>query len=312
MRRKFLAATIRFGSLLLKFLSTLGITRIGVGRANVGNLITWAARKALITAAGKAPKAATTKGFTMYLGGAKEFQPGFLTGDYEAGTTRVVEGLLNEGCTFVDLGAHIGYYTLLAAKLVGKTGRVYSFEPDPGNFVLLFKNVTVNDYTDRVIPVQKAIVGHGERDKRLYFHSTRTSSSSLYTLEGGRPESIAVEAVSLDEFFASIGWPKVDVVKMDIEGAEKEALEGMHDLVSRNPRLRLIVDYNELTISAAGVTAEEFIATLKSLGFVNLSFCGAEGPIPLKLPDELSKLRKLAKKEISGSNLLCEQASSEI
>ena len=75
---------------------------------------------------------------------------------YEQLLTKLFKKEMKQGMIVVDIGAHIGYFTLLAARLVGETGRVFAFEPDPDNYSLLIKNVSVNGH-DNVIPVQKAV-----------------------------------------------------------------------------------------------------------------------------------------------------------
>src|SRR5690348_7565067 len=67
--------------------------------------------------------------------------PDLLFGSYEEGTTNIFERLLKEGMAVVDVGANLGYYALLAARLVGESGKVYAFEPDPTNYALLTKNI---------------------------------------------------------------------------------------------------------------------------------------------------------------------------
>jgi FkbM family methyltransferase len=75
---------------------------------------------------------------------------------YEAGTTRLFQVLLKPGMTVVDVGAHIGYYTVLASRLVREEGRVYAFEPDPDTFAVLIENIKTKAIPN-VLPIQKAV-----------------------------------------------------------------------------------------------------------------------------------------------------------
>ena len=75
---------------------------------------------------------------------------------YEPNQTKIVKKYVHEGDVVIDVGAHVGYYTLLMAQLVGKNGKVYSFEPDPVNFELLKKSVEINGF-ENVILIQKAV-----------------------------------------------------------------------------------------------------------------------------------------------------------
>src|SRR3989344_6832323 len=87
-------------------------------------------------------------------------------GEYEPFETNLFQQLIKTGDCVLDIGAHIGYYTLLASGLVGKKGKVFSFEPDPNNLVLLRKNVMVNELSNVVI-VNKAV---SNVNKRINFY----------------------------------------------------------------------------------------------------------------------------------------------
>src|SRR4051812_36357932 len=90
-----------------------------------------------------------------------------VNGVYEETEARLFEQSIRPGDVVVDVGGHIGYYTLLAARAVGATGHVYAFEPERGNFALLAENVAANGYADRVTAVNKAGMA-GDRELRHY------------------------------------------------------------------------------------------------------------------------------------------------
>lgn len=184
---------------------------------------------------------------------------------YEPETTNLILSLLKPGMTFVDIGAHVGYYSLIASRKIGPVGKVFSFEPDPRNYALLTANISANNCTN-VIPVQKAIADY--TGKGRLFLATYSVSHSLYK-DNSIPISLAIEidVVSLDDYFRQLDWPSVDVIKMDIEGAEIPALRGMRELSSRNPSLKLILEFKPRRILAAGHTVEEFFCVLTELGF---------------------------------------------
>lgn len=173
--------------------------------------------------------------------------------------------LLKPGMTFVDIGAHIGYYSLLASRKVGINGKVFSFEPDPRNYVLLVSNIFANNCTN-VIPIQKAVADYTGTSK--FFVAPYSVSHSLYKDVSIPTLSILeIEVISLDDYFRQLNWPSINLVKMDIEGAEISALRGMKELCSRNPYLKLIVEFKPRRIHAAGYTIEDFFSTLIELGF---------------------------------------------
>jgi len=191
----------------------------------------------------------------------------YAAGVFERHETNVVESVLKDGMTMVDVGAFCGYYTLYASRLVGASGRVYAFEPDPTNYSYLLRNVEANDCRN-VVPVNKAVFSRSESmefalDKEAERHRLLASPSPSTTA------SITVPTVNLDEFFAQEDWPSVDLIKMDIEGGEKSALDGLKELSRRNPGMQLIVEYDLATVRRAGATREALGALLRELGFCN-------------------------------------------
>jgi FkbM family methyltransferase len=240
----------------------------------------------------------------MYLPSSSCYYPAFLTGSYEAGTTYVFSKVIHRGMTVVDLGAGVGYYTLLAAKAVGTQGTVYAFEPDPVNYSFLLRNVKVNGYHN-VVAQQKAVsntIGYVK-----LFLDDRYSGHSLYFRNGLSKRALTVETTTLDAFFKEKGWPRVDVVKMDIEGAEKFALEGMQKLSERNETLKLFIEFAPPCQRAAGVKDEDFFTTLLTLGFGRI-LAIKDDPVQLmrvKIPEDIPRLRSMAGS--SCINLFCEK-----
>lgn len=185
-------------------------------------------------------------------------------GRWEETETRLFRSLVREGMTVVDIGANVGYYTLLAAKLAGPSGRVYAFEPCPGNFALLARNVEANGYRN-VTLVEKA-VSSSSGTAALSLDRSSSGGHSLSRFRGTR-DSVEVETVSLDDFFAAKS-ESVDVVKMDAEGAETAILAGMCGVLARNPSLALLTEFFPRAIRGFGASPEEYIRCLVDSGFV--------------------------------------------
>jgi FkbM family methyltransferase len=226
------------------------------------------------------------------------------TESFEPETTRCLLGLLKPGQVFVDIGAHIGYYTLLGARAVGPEGHVYAFEPAPANLPLLTRNIRANGYEDRVTVIPKAVLNSPGR-VQLFLDPEDTGSNSLFTVSPTSEESVNVEATTLGEFFGRAGWPAVHLMKMDIEGSEKAALEGMRELSIRNPRLRLIMEFFPRNLDAADVTPELLFGVLRELGFTRISVI-AKNLVPVKTPEDV--LHAAPKVRQFYVNLLCEKA----
>ena len=184
-------------------------------------------------------------------------------GVYESLETEVVKKLIKKGDVVLDIGANVGYYTLIFAKLVGEEGKVFAFEPDPDNFALLEKNVEVNCYRN-VVLVQKAIANK-TGVVRLYLCEDNKGNHRICDARDAR-ESIAVEAIRLDDYFEAYN-EKIDFIKIDIEGAEQEALLGASSLLKRNKNIKIATEFCPLLLGAFGVKSEEYLCLLTQYGF---------------------------------------------
>lgn len=185
-----------------------------------------------------------------------------LKGTYERYTRKLFLRALKPGLRVLDVGAHIGYYTLLAARGVGPTGRVYSFECDPANFRFLRHNVALNEMQSRVETIQKA-AAEGAGVRPFFAHSANSLKSSLWD-EGSSDAPIAVETATVDEVVGR--HEQIGVVKIDVEGAEVHALRGMRETLGRADRLALFVECNPGALDTAGVSAAELLDELRQLG----------------------------------------------
>jgi FkbM family methyltransferase len=184
----------------------------------------------------------------------------FAAGVYERDVTALIVSLISADMTFVDLGASIGYYTLLASRLTGPAGHVYAFEPDAEAYDYLERNVQDNGVVN-VVAVNKAVA---DRTATMGFTRPELERGFLADTSSG---SGTVEAISLDDFFRNLGWPRVDLIKLDIEGAEARALSGMSGVLSRHSGARIIMELNTEALGQTGSSLAELVATLGRLGF---------------------------------------------
>ncbi len=195
----------------------------------------------------------------------------YLSALKEPMTTRLFKEAVHEGDTVIDVGANIGFFSLFAARLVGKTGRVYAFEPEPRNFQLLTKNIALNMY-DNVVAYQKAVWRHSGRMK-LYLanvldtgaHTLRARHDTQYFDCSCGGQEVEVESIVMDSFLPLAH--SASVIKMDIEGAEVGALEGMGGIIQGNPRLKLFMEFFPEAMREMGDSPEAFIRTLRDYGF---------------------------------------------
>jgi FkbM family methyltransferase len=186
-------------------------------------------------------------------------------GYYEKSETELVRSIVKEGMIVVDVGANIGYYTLLAAQLVGKTGKVFAFEPDPYNHSLLSKNTKINGYSN-VVTVQKAVYSNS-KNVELHLDKRNLGGHSLSTANVHEDKSVTVPATSLDDFFEKAHL-KISLVKIDVQGLETTVIEGMDRIVRENRDLQIILEFWPWGLQNAGSSALTLLNKLGEYGFM--------------------------------------------
>lgn len=199
----------------------------------VGNrLEPWAARKAFVDGVqhvnGVLMEIPLGQGWGM--GG--EFH--LALGTYERAELDYVVRHLGPGDTFVDVGAHIGYFSLPAAKAVGPTGRVIALEPHPQSSRLLTRNAELNGF-GQVTVLEVAASDH---EGRAEFNMSATTPmwSSLLSTTYSSGDAAQVPLRTLDGVLSDEGWPRIAGLKIDVEGAEPEVIRGSAECLERNPR----------------------------------------------------------------------------
>src|SRR3954451_787057 len=177
-----------------------------------------------------------------------------VNGVYEETEARLFEQSIRPGDVVIDVGGHIGYYTLLAARAVGPTGHVFAFEPERGNFALLAENVAANGYADRVSAVNKAVMAQSG-ELRIFVSPDNAGDHHVYAVVDDDRPSYAIEGVALDAYFAGRPDRTVDVVKMDVQGAEPSALAGMRAVLDRSDDVLLFTELAPPSLRDAGSSA---------------------------------------------------------
>ena len=164
--------------------------------------------------------------------------------------TELFKKMVKEGMVVVDIGANIGYYSLIGAKLVGKNGIVYAFEPEPSNYELLCKNAEVNGYAN-VVPVQKAVsnqrgVAKLWVNKACLVVSSFSENNVLAFSKGNVLEKdsfVEVETITLDGFFEdTVKNNRVDIIKIDTQGAEGLIVDGAEKILKSN-NLKIVTEF---------------------------------------------------------------------
>lgn len=157
----------------------------------------------------------------------------FATGTAERPLQEALTRELKPGATFYDIGANIGFVTLIAARLVGPTGRVVAFEPVPKNVAAIKENLALNGI-DWVDVQETAMARHSGTASLIVSDVSAFSRLASVNVPTGARETIEVRVDSVDEFLACGSAPAPDVVKIDVEGAELEVIEGMRNTLSEH------------------------------------------------------------------------------
>jgi FkbM family methyltransferase len=176
-------------------------------------------------------------------------------GLYELDTARVLRRLLRPGDTFIDGGANIGYFTLLAAKAVGPRGGVHAFEPQPENRRRLADHAAANGLAD-IITIHPVALSDKPGAVELHTYANPAANhgqSTMFILPGTETRSVRVETVRLDDYLPDAA-PRL--IKLDIEGAEPLAISGMVQMLRRH-RPAVIVELNAATLGRAGFSVRE-------------------------------------------------------
>jgi FkbM family methyltransferase len=192
---------------------------------------------------------------------------GCLQGNWEPTETDLILSLLSPGDTFIDVGANIGWFTLLAAHAVGGSGKVYAFEPRTDRRARLEQSIAENGFETRCV-VEAAALGTTACDTTLgWVPSERNPGHSFIMpsapIEGAETiETISVRA--LDSF--NIPGP-VRLIKIDVEGAEPQAIAGAMELITRDRPILLLELFPQWLSAVSNITTLDFVNRLRGFGY---------------------------------------------
>ena len=218
-----------------------------------------------------------------------------INGVYERFETDLVKQEIKKGDVVIDIGANIGYYTLIFAKLVGDTGKVFAFEPDPTNFELLRKNIEVNGYKNVTLE-QKAL---SDKKGKIMLILSKENTGGHHISKQPTKNAIQVDTITADDYFKNFEY-KIDFIKMDVEGAESIVLSGMTNILKNNTDLKMMVEYNPDAIKNMGLAPVSYLELLVKNGFRMMDIDSKNMKI------ENTNVQSLTKKyDDEYTNLLC-------
>lgn len=229
----------------------------------------------------------------------------YYLGQSEPETVKFFERYLRQGMVVLDIGAHLGEYTLRAGRIVGNQGHVYAFEPNSTLVEIVRQNIKHNGL-ENVTTVAVAIADQdGEMDFEIVSESSVSSLSSTVASSKHRvAETIRVKSLTLDAWWASIGYPEIDMIKIDVEGAEYLVFKGADKLLNQTPDSAPVIlfEFNRSNYARFGVTCKEVLSLLGEYGycFLQLSPQGEIRPALLAglIVDEQTAQNLVATKNI--------------
>jgi FkbM family methyltransferase len=188
-----------------------------------------------------------------------------LRGQWEPHVEAVLRNRLKPGMQVAEVGASVGFHTLVMAEAVGASGHIHSFEPYPKVLPLLRRTIATNHLGGRVTLREVAIL-HEPGEVRFAADPEQTGSAHL-AIAGGAAnysDGFVAPAMRLDDALAEV--PALDLLRMDAEGTEGLVLIGATELLARSPRLCIVLEWSPIMLQARGDVAE-LAAWIEALGF---------------------------------------------
>lgn len=220
-----------------------------------------------------------------YLLDPEQMSQRFMLGDFAAGhlyeseTSNFIGALLKPGDTFIDIGAHVGYFSMLASALVGPIGSVFSFEPDQSNFAHLLDHIEVNNATN-VRPVHMA-VGAKPAIAEFFVNADNDGGHALWEVgrhpfneqtRAGKGTTRKVFVTSLDTFFAERDMSNLRAIKIDAEGAEFAILVGARNLLKKHHVPFVIAEVNRFGLESMGANEDLLRSVMHDQGYETYLF----------------------------------------
>lgn len=228
---------------------------------------------------------------------------------HEKTIVNLVKNEIKKGDVVIDIGAHIGYYTVLFAKLVGPEGKVFAFEASPTNFEILKKNISVNGYKN-VILNNKAV---SDKNGKLTLYITgRTSTENFlfkpenFTDSSKIKQTVEIDSITLDDYFQDFNG-EINFLKMDISGAEPRVMKGMSSILNKNNSLKIQQEWWPNAIRTHGFEPDSHLKVLTEMGYKIYEIDGAKNKLNLATIEELMK--KYPNPKLEDINIFCKKGS---
>jgi FkbM family methyltransferase len=191
----------------------------------------------------------------------------YFLGYYEIRETRLLRRLLRPGDTFVDVGANIGWYTLLAANQIGPTGKVIAFEPSRAVYGHLTHNVRLSGYS-HVIAERLALADRPGRVQLRVAAGRGPGTGSILEAEAASGDvTEEVETIRFDDYCRATHLESARLVKIDVEGAELMVLRGMREALERRSIQYFIIEVADSRLRSVGDSSQQLLELLQGYGY---------------------------------------------
>lgn len=194
------------------------------------------------------------------------FLKALAAGEREPYTCKLIAQRATPGALVVDVGAHLGHYSLIAGRGVGNSGKVLAFEPHPRNLKYLRQNIQDNDLSDHVVVVSQAI--SAQRGSATFYVDEFESDTSGLHQSSADSLPMQIETAPLSAHLPDGQLPSL--IKVDVEGAELEVLSGMENIIENAKKagspFALVIECNDAALTLAGASAELLVQRLKKFG----------------------------------------------
>lgn len=207
---------------------------------------------------------ATVSGFRMRLDLSEHIQRMVYLGAYERWETRQVRRLLRPGMTFVDIGANVGYFSLLAASLVGAKGRVFAVEPSPYAVERLRRTIADNGLESR-IRLEAVGLGSEKGSTKLFDADPSNHTPAMFGADDAASSTVPI--ATLDELIDAWGVMQVDLLKIDVEGYEPKVFAGARRTLHERKIKAILCEFNGLWLKQGGSSSAELYRLLLDAGF---------------------------------------------
>ena len=189
----------------------------------------------------------------------------YTNGYWEKNVTALIRQICQKGDVVFDVGANIGYYTLITADLVGQEGMVYAFEPCPRNIRILESNVRQNHFGN--ISVETTALGERSETMHMYFPDDVQFGAGGFFKDRRYLVRQKVQVTTLDDFIKQRDITRIDFLKMDIEGGEVFALRGMKETLKHKIITNAFIDIHNTILSHSGYKPQDIKKCLVDYGY---------------------------------------------